>query len=193
LANTGWWPDYQLRFFKNGSVTWQEQIHSQPLIKGKTIDKQKQLLQFLPSVTALALVHHNYDNVSEYLSRLNRYTDIEAGQQSADEKFQISNSSLLASFKDEFFRRLFAKQGYLDGPRGFYLSLMQAIYQMTVQMKVWGRLGYARQHQQADQQALLQDLRQFEKELHYWVSDMAIQQAKQPQKLLLQLKRKLKL
>lgn len=191
LAHTGWWPDYQLRFFKKDSVSWQEQIHSQPLLHGKPLSKQKQLVEFLPSVTALALIHHNYDNVGEYLARLNRYTDIEAGQQTADDQFQISSSSLLANFKDELFRRLFAKQGYLDGPRGFYLSLLQAIYQMTVQMKTWGRLGYAGQHQQFDQASLLRDLRQFEKELHYWIDDMEIKQATPAKKLWLQLKRKI--
>lgn len=191
MAHTGWWPDYQLRFFRNGAVSWQEQIHSQPLLHDKPLHKQKQFLEFLPSVTALALIHHNYNGVSDYLSRLNRYTDIEATQQPKPEGLEISSNSLLASFKDDWFRRFFAKQGYLDGPRGFYLSLMQAIYQMTTQMKLWGRLDYANQHQRQDPTSLVRDLRLFEKELHYWVSDIEIQQAKQPKKALLQLKRKL--
>src|SRR5260370_19769528 len=28
--STGWWPDYQIRFFRKGKVTWSDVIHSKP-------------------------------------------------------------------------------------------------------------------------------------------------------------------
>jgi hypothetical protein len=194
MQHTGWWPDYQLRFFKNGSVSWSEKIHAQPLIHGQNIKKMTDSVAYLPAKEELAILHHNYASFSDYIARLNRYTDVEASQKQIDEQFKIAPTDLLAAFKDEWFRRFFDKQGYRDGVRGFYLSLMQAMYQMTTEVKTWGRLDYQDKYQQVDQKQLLLALRKFEKELHYWVDDMAMEiHAPWWSKILIKLKRKLHL
>lgn len=168
IKHTGWWPDYQLRFFKNGLVSWSKKIHAQPIIK----DGYK--ANFLEAKEELAILHHNYKNIKDYLSRFDRYTDIEAEQrvEKMDENFSISASSLLKTFSDDWFRRLFDQEGYKDGTRGFYLSTMQAAYQMTVQMKIFDRLGNQENLEKKDQKAFLNDLHRFQRELNYWINNL---------------------
>lgn len=187
MRHTGWWPDHQLRFFKNGAVSWPKKIHSQPIIKDGFQPN------FLESKEEFAILHHNYSDTKDYLSRFDRYTDIEAEQrvEKNGENFSISSSVLLKAFSDDFLRRFFANDGHKDGVRGFYLSIMQAAYQMTVQMKVFDQMGNKESFEKNSQKTLIKDLRHFQKELNYWVSDLEIKEKKGLSKLIATLKRKI--
>ena len=71
MAHTAWWPDYQLRFFRNGMITWGEKIHAQPLYKGELIKKDKldifkNKIAILEKNENLAIIHHNYSDLNEY-------------------------------------------------------------------------------------------------------------------------------
>ena len=187
MKHTGWWPDYQLRFFKNGLVSWGNKIH------GKAEISTGRKATILEAEEGLAILHHNYKDVKDYLLRFDRYTDIEAEQKARElaDKFSISQSSLLKVFSDDWFRRYFAKEGYRDGVRGFYLSLMQAAYQMTVQMKIFDHFDNKKSLETDNQQDLIRDLRHFQKELNYWISDLEIKQKKGLGRFWITLKRKL--
>ena len=187
MRHTGWWPDYQLRFFRKGVVSWSEQIHAQPIIADNATTAK------LAADETIALLHHNYANTHDYIARLNRYTDIEAEQKKPQvaTDFSISHSSLLRDFADDFFRRLFAFQGYKDGVRGFYLSVMQAAYQMTVKMKLFDLLGNQDKADVSDTKQLVQDLRHFRKELNYWIHDLELQESHGLARWWIKLKRKL--
>ncbi len=189
MQHTGWWPDYQLRFFKRGLVSWSEAIHSRPIIAAK---KEAEIL---PAEEELAILHHNYDDTKDYLARFDRYTDIEAEQKSQilAKDFIISNSTLLQAFSDDFLRRFFQKQGYLDGARGFYMSAMQAAYQMTVQMKIFDLLGNDAALETSHPEKVLADLRRFQKDLNYWVRDLEARESKGWRKLLATFRRKFRL
>ncbi|MBU1033795.1 glycosyltransferase family 2 protein [Patescibacteria group bacterium] len=187
MQNTGWWPDYQLRFFKNGLVSWGTKIHAKPEIKAGS------RVVILEAKEELAILHHNYKDTKDYLARFDRYTDIEAEQKAEELKdnFSISQSGMLKAFSDDWFRRFFDKQGYKDGVRGFYLSLMQAAYQMTTQMKTFDLLGNKNNLEKDNRQLLIKDLRHFQKELNYWINDMEIKEKNGLTKLVIVLKRKL--
>jgi hypothetical protein len=176
-----------LRFFKNGLVSWGIKIHAKPKIK----DGSRVVI--LEAKEDLAILHHNYKDTKDYLARFDRYTDIEAEQKAEEleNNFAISQSSLLKAFSDDWFRRFFDKQGYKDGVRGFYLSLMQAVYQMTSQMKTFDLLGNKTEMEKDDRQLLIKDLRRFQKELNYWINDMEIKEKNGLTKLIIVLKRKL--
>ena len=186
MKHTGWWPDYQLRFFKNGLVSWGNKIH------GKAKIKDGYKTSILEAKEEMAILHHNYQDTKDYLLRFDRYTDIEAGQKETEmgDKFSISQTALLKVFSDDWLRRYFAKEGYKDGARGFYLSLMQAVYQMTVQMKVFDRLHNQKNLEIDDQKNLIRDLRHFQKELNYWIGDLEIKQKKGLGRFWISLKRK---
>jgi glycosyltransferase involved in cell wall biosynthesis len=189
MQHTGWWPDYQLRFFKKGLVSWSDKIHGQ----AQCLDGYK--ANILEAKEDLAILHHNYQDTKDYLSRFDRYTDIEASQKqkALEKQFTISQNQLLQVFSDDWLRRFFAKEGYKDGVRGFYLSLMQAAYQMTVQMKIFDLLGSKQELEINNPNELKHGLRRFQKELNYWISDFEIKQAKGLSRWWMILKRKLTL
>ena len=186
LQHTGWWPDHQLRFFKNGLVSWSEKIHAKPIIK------ENFQPSYLEANKDLAILHHNYSNATEYIDRLNRYTDIEALQKK-DKDFNISSASLLKSFSSDLFSRFFANNGYKDGVRGLYLSVMQAAYQMTVQMKIFNQLGNKKELETNDLKPLIKELKSFQRDLNYWIIDMEIKEKTGIDKLFAILKRKFRL
>jgi glycosyltransferase involved in cell wall biosynthesis len=70
IKHTGWWPDYNIRFFKKGCVSWNEIIHSVPTTQGAGSD--------LKADEENALVHHNYRTAEQYVERMNRYTSYQA-------------------------------------------------------------------------------------------------------------------
>src|SRR3972149_2447063 len=65
MKHTGWWPDYQIRFFKKGKVTWSDEIHSVPQSSGKQITLEGE---------EFALIHHHYTSIDQFLTRMQTYT-----------------------------------------------------------------------------------------------------------------------
>lgn len=169
VRHTGWWPDYQLRFFKNGYVSWQDEIHSIPITTGEV--KQ------LPAKEELALVHHNYQTVEQFVDRLNRYTS----QEAKTRKLEQMDDGFFSQFAEEFLSRYFAKQGYKDGRHGISLSLMQSLYEVVVQAKLWQNQDFSHSHNQTENE--IKALRQFIRDCKYWLADYEQERAKGLKKL----------
>jgi len=128
IKYTGWWPDYQIRFFRKSTVTWGDEIHSIPLTKGKGFD--------LPAEEKNALMHHIYQSTTQFIERLNRYTTAEA-QEIVKEEANFEWQNIIRKPSQEFLSRFFMREGYKDGVHGLILSLLQAFSMLTVQVKVW--------------------------------------------------------
>lgn len=131
-----WWPDYQIRLFKKGAVVWSDQIHSKPKLLGlglKLAEKEEEVI-----------IHHNYQTISQFLDRMNRYTQIEA-QQLSDRGYKFDWKDLFTKPLNEFLARFFANQGYKDGLHGLALSLLQALSFLVVYLKVWEKSGFKEQ------------------------------------------------
>src|SRR3989344_6138183 len=123
-----WWPDYNIRFFKKGTVSWGEKIHSDPQTDGEGIK--------LDTKEDYAIVHHHYNSISQFLDRLNRYTSVQANELHADGiKFQWTD--LITKPLSEFLSRFFANKGFEDGLHGLTLSLLQAFSFLIVYLKLW--------------------------------------------------------
>lgn len=127
IEHTGWYPDYQLRLFKRGSGSFQEQhVHEKIVVRG--------------DVRALnaPLIHENYQTVSQFIEKLNRYTDNEA-EHMIKSGYTFSYLDVIRMPKEELFRRYFSHEGYKDGLHGLVLSLLMALYHLVVCVKVWER------------------------------------------------------
>lgn len=173
----GWWPDYQLRLFKKNSVIWADKIHSVPQVKG-TVD-------FLAESEEVAILHHNYQSVSQFLDRLNRYTTIEAKTR----EFQNSGpAQIVYSFEAELLSRLFKHKGISGGMHGISLSFLQSFYEVIVIMKQWEIEGFKEKKQNL---ATRRALKQFVNDLQYWIDDYEIDRSKGFKKALLRIKRKI--
>lgn len=179
FEHTGWWPDFQLRLFKVGQVTWSDQIHSVPKTKGE--------IKQLPADPSYALIHHNYQTVEQFVDRLNRYTSIEAAKNKDDQATTLSDGSYFRLFSQEFLRRLFAQQGLADGRHGVALSLLQSWYPVLIALKQWQQLDFP---QEDSSRATVQDIQRFRQELAYWIADWHVQHAAGLSKWWWQLRRK---
>lgn len=128
ISHSNWWPDRHIRFFKKGHVVWTDRIHSYPRVTGQILS--------LPAQEDLAISHFGYDNLSQFLDRQNRYSDIEAKQR-YDLGERFSWKSFLWRPTREFLVRYIKHQGFLDGSLGFSLTAMMMIYQLEVVIKLW--------------------------------------------------------
>jgi len=134
MKHSRWWPDYKIRFFKKGFVSWNEVIHSVPMTQGKGID--------LPEKEEYAIIHSNYKNISSYFEKMLRYTDVQ--------KDNLLKGGYVFSWKDlikkplnEFLSRFFEGEGYKDGIHGLALSLLQSFSELILYLKVWEKQGFS--------------------------------------------------
>lgn len=164
IEKTGWWPDYVLRLFKKGYVSWSDEIHSVPITRGEVKE--------LPEVSEIALVHHNYQHVEQYLDRLNRYTTIQSEELITDlekDQEEIDGPFITQKFYSEFLSRFFAHRGVNDGTHGLALSLLQGLSEATVAIKAWERSGFPESNREQEEKTV-QELSQFGRELAYWIA-----------------------
>lgn len=189
LQSSGWWPDLQLRFFRQDHVQWSDKIHSIPITKGEVKE--------FPAQEKLALIHHNYQRIDQCIERLNRYTKIQAQEKietGQEMSAELAAAETLSAFKDEFFRRFFLEAGLDDGPHGFSLSFLQAVSEAVLPLKLWEQAGFPKLDDE-DQLAqhrtkLLKEFAQFKKELNYWLADAHCKQSWGLKKLYWRIRRK---
>lgn len=152
-----WWPDHQVRFFKAGQVRWRNEIHSKPGLFGESL--------MLEPEEKWAIIHHNYNSLSQYLDRMNRYTAIEA-KELVDGGYKFRWEDLIQKPLSEFLSRFFANSGYKDGLHGLALSLLQAASFLTVYLKVWETDKFKKQELKSEELELAK--RKAGEELNYW-------------------------
>ncbi|MDO8573422.1 MAG: glycosyltransferase family 2 protein [Candidatus Daviesbacteria bacterium] len=128
LRHSGWWPDYNIRFFKKDTVSWTNEIHRPPKAVGTGLD--------LEAEEKYAIIHHSYESISQFLERMNRYTTVEANELNKQGKKFIWKD-LFVNPLNEFLSRFFALEGYKDGLHGLVLSLLQAFSFLVVSLKLW--------------------------------------------------------
>jgi glycosyltransferase involved in cell wall biosynthesis len=131
LSHTGWGPDqdHHPRFFRRSAVDLKPDIHAYMSVRDSA-----RILR-LPPDAGFDVVHFNYVDVDDFITRLNRYTSIEARQHLSLQR-RSSPSRALREMAVEFGRRYFRQGGYRDGWRGWYLSMLMATYRLAVSAKV---------------------------------------------------------
>jgi (heptosyl)LPS beta-1,4-glucosyltransferase len=158
MKHTFWWPDYNIRFFKKGFVSWSEIIHSVPTTTGKGSD--------LEASEENALTHWHYSNINQYLERMIRYTDIQL-KNLTDKGVKFSWKDILTKPNSEFLRRYFSEEGYKDGLHGLALSSLQAFSELVLYLKLWEKQKYEEQSVELQSYELLKT--KAEKESMWWI------------------------
>lgn len=158
LRHSRWWPDYNIRFFKKGKVSWENVIHSIPITEGIGID--------LEARGEFAILHHHYDSIEQFVERMNRYTSIQADLKSKDD---IGWKDFISKPSAEFLSRYFAGEGYRDGIHGLALSLLQAFSELIVYLKVWQMKGFKEENLPAN--LVVRTIQENHKEFNYWEND----------------------
>lgn len=136
IKHTGWWPDYQIRFFKKGTVNWTDKVHGIPQTKGNGFN--------LPPQEELSIIHYNYSTIEQYMEKMNRYTTL-ASKELYVANVHFSPALLSTSMTKEFLTRYFAWQGYKDGLHGLVLSLLQSFTELVIYLKLWELEGFKKE------------------------------------------------
>lgn len=167
IKHTGWWPDYNIRFFRKGTVSWNQVIHSIPMTTGTGID--------LPINQDFAIKHKEYSSIEEYLLRMNRYTTVQSRELNR-KGIKFNWTMFITKPLSEFLRRYFAEEGFKDGVHGLALSLLQSLSELVVYAKLWQKQDFKKQKIQ------LSDIKpHFIKsylELSWWLDESKIRNSK---------------
>lgn len=182
LEHSGWWPDYLIRFFKKGKVTWSEEIHSVPVTRGIGFD--------LPAAEENAIVHYHYTSIAQFIERLNRYTREEA-RQLVGSGYKFSWQDLISKPTNEFLSRFFAWEGYKDGIHGFVLSSLQAFSFLITYLKIWEKEKYPEEKEILPKVGSA--LRKAQKEFNFWFWQKRAQKADSFRRILFRIAAKLRL
>lgn len=152
IKHSRWWPDYNIRFFKKGSVRWSEKIHSVPLTRGEGRD--------LEAKEVNAITHYHYKSISQYLSRLDRYTTIQA-KDLVESGYKFSWQDMLKKPMGEFLSRFFVGESYKDGLHGLVLALLQAFSELVKYLKVWEKENFGDQDINAYNEVLEENINDY--------------------------------
>jgi len=158
IKHCRWWPDFQIRFFKKGYVSWNEVIHAVPMTQGKGLD--------LPEKEDLAIIHKNYSSLEEYLAKMNRYTSVQA-EELLKNGYVFDWKDLIKKPFREFLGRYFAGQGYKDGVHGLALCFLQSFSELVLYLKIWQKQGF--REQEIKRSEIKNEFGSLIKELRWWL------------------------
>ncbi len=162
IQHSRWWPDHQIRLFKKDSVTWSKKLHAQPKTKGDGLKIEPE--------EELALIHHNYESLDEYMLKMIRYAKADAQiHLSSGEKFTLSQA--LSQGSSEFISRFFAADGYKDGMHGFTLSFMQLMYYPLVYFYYWEMNKYKNTEEQKLDSQMQIFTKNLLREIMFWIQN----------------------
>ena len=162
-----WWPDYNIRFFKKNSVSWSNEIHSIPLTQGNGAD--------IEAKEDLAIIHHNYSSIEQYLERMNRYTTIQADFL-VSQGFKFIWKDLISKPTQEFLGRYFSGEGYKDGLHGLSLALLQSFSEVVLYIKLWQKEKFQNQSITLDES--VREFEKQEKDFNWWITESYIRNGK---------------
>ena len=126
IKHTRWQPelDRHVWLFNKTKAKWVGDVHEEVQVNGR-VGKMKS-----------AKLHYQDKTISEFLSKLDKYSEIEAEILFKNKK-RFSLLKAILQVKYNFFIRYIYRLGFLDGWRGFVLSYLMAIYHFEIWMKLW--------------------------------------------------------
>lgn len=159
LEYTGWYPDYQERLFKKGKAKYPaKNVHEGLLVDGKigTLENP--------------IIHYHYQSVSEWISKLDSYTNFEA-KKLIEEGKKIKWSDSISFPLEEFLSRFFLRKGYKDGLHGLVLSLLMAFYWELIFVKIWEHEKYWSYNGENFLSETVAETKQISRKFHHWVGE----------------------
>jgi hypothetical protein len=125
----------------------------------------------LPDLKEYALVHYHYNNIEQYMKRMNRYTTVQAKIKKKD-GYKFNWRDLISKPSGEFLSRYFFAEGYKDGVHGLALSGLQAFSELVLYLKLWQVEDF--KTKRIDTQEVLNEMKQVESEFRYWQADVLV-------------------
>jgi len=119
----GWYPDYQLRLFKQGKVRYERPVHEIALVDGEIGRLQN------------PLIHHNYRDLPHFRAKQQAYTSYDASILKTAGIHPKPHNFILQPLR-HFYWRFVTLHGYRDGLHGLCLSLYMAYYEWVKYRKL---------------------------------------------------------
>lgn len=119
IRHSSWYPQYNFRLFRKSKVRMDETgIHESFRTNGK-----------IGNLTG-EFFHFSYENLEDYLDKLNSYTSLEAIER-INRGRRIKFYHIPTKFIQTFIRMYFLKSGFLDGLEGFVLCYLSGFYEFV--------------------------------------------------------------
>ncbi len=125
IKHCGWYPSRVIRLFRRGKGSFSEnRVHEQLHLDGPVGQLSNDLLHFTDPT-----LHH-------YFAKFNKYTSL-AAQDLKESGRSCSLFDLLIRPPFTFAKMYLIRAGFLDGMRGFMLSVLSSVYVFTKYVKLW--------------------------------------------------------
>lgn len=127
IEHGGWFPDYQLHFFRKDSFfPVHREVHGGFRIRGTT-----------GRLDGL-VYHYTYPTISSYVSRMNDYTSLQVSTRlDENPSARAGWHNLFLNPASAFLRMFMSRRGYRDGLHGFVLAALEAMNTTTQYAKLW--------------------------------------------------------
>ena len=169
IEHKGWYPDNQLRLFRNGKGKFAEQhVHEMVKVDGEVGHLKN------------SLIHNNYSTVSQFFQKTGEiYAPNEADQ--------ILKNGYIFDWRDsirfplkEFLSRFFAREGYKDGLHGLILSMLMAFYHLIVFVNIWEKQKFNAIDERDFLENTEKEMKNGSREIFFWFSKEKIAGMKNP-------------
>lgn len=180
IQHSLWWPDPQLRLFRRGKGEYKDAVHKDLSLEGECGELRNPIL------------HENYQSLTQYLTKMDRYTQIEAlALFKSGKKLHVVDA--LRFPLQDFLKTFFLQNGYKDGLHGLVLSTLQAFYSFLVFAKVWELQGFKEENSDDFLKIMHKEWVRAQKEIAYWFLTSFITRTRNPiRKMKLTIQRKVK-
>ncbi|MFH0864205.1 MAG: glycosyltransferase family 2 protein [Candidatus Gottesmanbacteria bacterium] len=180
IQHSLWWPDEQLRLFKNGKGKFPEQhVHEYIQVDGKTGHLKN------------PMDHQNYSSVSQWLYKMDNIYSNNEVENFLTSKKELHWTDALKWPVSDFLKTYFSQQGYKDGLHGLVLSMLQAFYMEIVFAKIWERQGFKKE--EPDKNMIAGEIISLHKDMNYWLRTMELENSKGFKRLILRILRKIRI
>lgn len=123
IKHGGWYPNYQLRLFKKSSADVSDRlVHESFIVSGLTGKLDNDLL------------HYTVTSLSDYVSRINSYSDLSAAEKVSKKKIGFFDILILPRLA--FLKQYLIKGNFLDGTEGLMVSKFHMITKLLNYMKI---------------------------------------------------------
>lgn len=124
IRHGGWYPNHQLRLFRKDFADLTDRlVHESYIVTGTTGKLMNDIL------------HYTVTSVSEYVNKINAYSDLSALEKVDKKKIRFIDILILPRLA--FFQQFVLKGNFLDGTGGLMVSKFHMMTKLLNNMKIW--------------------------------------------------------
>ncbi len=181
IQHTGWYPDEQLRLFRQGKGKYKAiHVHEDLIVDGEVGHVYSYML------------HEHYQTIAQFIQRgFLIYAPNEARSR-LEKGYTFSAIDIIRFPMGEFLSRYFAREGYKDGLHGLALSLLMASYHLMVFCYIWQEKKFPEEKELFILKDVYNEGKKMRTDFAYWITHEGIKNEKNVlKKILLKAKRKI--